>query len=96
MPRIETEFEFDMGFCFGIRFASYAVFFFFFFFFFTRIYRQHIARPVESDRSITSCSSARPSVRLISVFAVCMKKSWVLSYPLSAQQRLIRLDGCPG
>ena len=25
-----------------------------------------------------------------------MKKHWVLSYPLSAQQRLIRLGGCPG
>ena len=33
---------------------------------------------------------------LISVFAVRMKKAWVLSYPLSAKQRLIRLDGCPG
>ena len=26
-----------------------------------------------------------------SVFAVCMKRPWALSYPLSAQQRLIRL-----
>ena len=33
---------------------------------------------------------------LIRVFAVRMKKPWVLSYPLSAQQRLIRLGGCPG
>ena len=33
---------------------------------------------------------------LISVFAVRMKKPWVLSYPLSAQRRLIRLGGCPG
>ena len=31
-----------------------------------------------------------------SVFTVCMKKVWVLSYPLSAQRRLIRLGGCPG
>ena len=31
-----------------------------------------------------------------SVFAVRMKKSWVLSYPLSAQRRLIRLGGCQG
>ena len=31
-----------------------------------------------------------------SVFAVRMKKAWVLSYPLSTQQRLIRLGGCPG
>ena len=44
--------------------------------------------------------------RLIRVFTVRMKKAWVLSYPLSAQQRLrsawasakslIRLGGCPG
>ena len=33
---------------------------------------------------------------LIKVFAVRMKKAWVLSYPLSAQQRLIRLGGRPG
>ena len=31
-----------------------------------------------------------------SVFAVCMKKAKVLSYPLSAQRRLIRLGRCPG
>ena len=33
---------------------------------------------------------------LIRVFAVCMKKPWILSYPLSAQRRLIRLGRCPG
>ena len=43
MPGIEIEFEFDMVFCSGIRLAPYAVFF-------TRIYLQHIARPVKSDR----------------------------------------------
>ena len=43
-PRIETEFEFDM-FCFGICLAPYAVFS-------SRIYLQHIARSVESDRPI--------------------------------------------
>ena len=32
---------------------------------------------------------------LIRVFAVCMKKAWVLSYPLSGQWRLIRLGACP-
>ena len=45
MPRIEIEFEFDMVFCFGIHLAPYAVFS-------TRIYLQHIAQPVESDRPI--------------------------------------------
>ena len=45
MPRIEIAFEFDMVFCFGIRLAPYVVFS-------TRIYLQHIARPVESDRPI--------------------------------------------
>ena len=48
MPRIEIEFEFDMVFYFGIRLALYAVVVVFF----TRIYLQHIARPVESDRTI--------------------------------------------
>ena len=33
---------------------------------------------------------------LIRVFAVHTKKTWVLSYPLSAQPRLIRLGWCPG
>ena len=33
---------------------------------------------------------------LIRAFAVCMTKAWVLSYPLSAQRRLIKLGGCPG
>ena len=32
----------------------------------------------------------------IRVFTVRMKKAWFLTYPLSAQQRLIRLGGCPG
>ena len=31
-----------------------------------------------------------------SVFAVRMKKAWVLSYPLSAQRKLIRLGQCTG
>ena len=33
---------------------------------------------------------------LTRVFTVRMKKAWVLSYPLNAQRRLIRLGGCPG
>ena len=45
MPRTEIEFEFDMVFCFGIRLEPYAVFS-------TRVYLQHLARPVESDRPI--------------------------------------------
>ena len=58
MPSIEIEFEFDMVFCFGIRLALYAVFS-------TRIYLQHIARPVESDRPINIvfvCPPVRSSV----------------------------------
>ena len=54
MPRIEIEFEFDMVFCFGIHLASYAVVS-------TRIYLQHIVRPVESDRSI-NIVFVRPSI----------------------------------
>ena len=41
-------------------------------------------RPADSDQA-----GHPPS--LIRVFAVGMKKAWVLSYPLSAQLRLIRL-----
>ena len=33
---------------------------------------------------------------LIRVFAVRMKKAWILSYPLSTGKTLIRLGGCPG
>ena len=47
MPRTEIEFEFDMVFCFGIRLGPFAVFS-------TRIYLQHIARPVESDCPINN------------------------------------------
>ena len=32
--------------------------------------------------------SAKTSSQIWSVFAVCMKKAWVLNYPLSAQRRL--------
>ena len=55
MPRIEIEFEFHMVFCFSIRLAPYAVFFS------TRIYLQHIARPVESERPI-DIMFVRPSL----------------------------------
>ena len=54
MPRVDIEFEFDMVFCFGIHLAAYAVVF-------TRIYLQHIARPIESDRPI-NIVFVRPSV----------------------------------
>ena len=45
-----------------------------------------------------SVDSDQPGLppRLIRVFAVRMKNAWVLSYPLSAQQRLIKLGGCSG
>ena len=52
--RIKIEFMFDMVFCFGIRLAPYAVFS-------SRIYLQHISRPVESDRPI-NIAFVRPSV----------------------------------
>ena len=54
MPSSETEFEFDMVFCFGIRLALFTVFF-------TRIYLQHITGPVESDHPI-NIVIVRPSV----------------------------------
>ena len=46
-------------------------------------------RPVKTQISLGICP-------VWSVFAVRMKKAWVLSYPLRAQRRLIRLGGCPG
>ena len=55
MPRIEIEFKFDMIFSFGKRLAPYAVFS-------SRIYLQHIARPVERDRHI-DIAFVYPSVR---------------------------------
>ena len=55
MPRTETEFGFDMVFCFGICLAPYAVFS-------TRIYLQHIARPAETDRPL-NIVFVRSSVR---------------------------------
>ena len=36
---------------------------------------------------------AAQETSLIRVFAVHMKKAWVLSHPLSAERRLIRLGG---
>ena len=48
---------------------------------------------VWAQRRLRSAWAAAQSDR---VFAVRMKKLWVLSYPLSAQRRLIRLGGCPG
>ena len=46
-------------------------------------------RPAKTQISLGICP-------VWSVFTVCMKKASVLSYPLSAQQRLIRLGRCPG
>ena len=57
MPRIE--FEFDMVFCFGIHLTPYVLFS-------TRIYLQHIARPVESDHPLNIvfvCLSVRQFFR---------------------------------
>ena len=52
----------------------------------------------QQNECAPSADSDQPghSPSLIRVFAVRMKKAWVLSYPLSAQRRLIRLVGCPG
>ena len=47
----------------------------------------------QQNESVTSEDSDQPGhpPSLIRVLAVCMKKAWVLSYPLSPQRRLIRL-----
>ena len=46
-------------------------------------------RPAKTQTNLGICP-------VWSVFAVRMKKAWVLSYPLSAQWRLIILGRCPG
>ena len=45
-------------------------------------------RPMKTQISLCICPDW-------SVFAVSMKKAWVLSCPLSAEPRLIRVGGCP-
>ena len=47
-----------------------------------------------AQRRLRSAWASAQSDRWIRMFAVPMKKPWVFSYPLSAQQRLIRLGGC--
>ena len=42
-----------------------------------------------------TCVQRRLRSDWANVFAVHMKKGWVLSYPFSAQRRLIRLGRCP-
>ena len=54
--------------------------------------RQNLQNGMCAQRRLRSAwASAK-----IWVFAFRMKKIWFLSYPLSAQRRLIRLGGCPG
>ena len=54
-----------------------------------------MTKPIKCVRSEDSDQPGHP-LSLVRVFAVRMKKAWVLSYPLSAQRRLIRLGGRPG
>ena len=57
--------------------------------------------PYDKTNKMT-CAPSKDSVQpghplsLTRVFTVCMKEHWALGYPLCAQWRLIRLDGCPG
>ena len=52
----------------------------------------------QQNECALSKDSDQPGHRpcLIRVFAIRMKKSWVLIYSLSVQRRPIRLGGCPG
>ena len=58
--------------------------------------------PVHDKTNNMACVPSKDSDQpgyppsLIRVFAVRMKKAWVLSYPLSTQRRLIRMGRCPG
>ena len=51
-----------------------------------------------SVKTTWAASWQKPTIwpSLIRVFAVRMKKAWVLRYPLSAVKMLIRLGRCPG
>ena len=61
-----------------------------------------IKRAISLQNQQSECAPSEDSDQpghppsLIWVFAVRMKKAWVLSYPLSVQRRLIRLGRCPG
>ena len=65
-------------------------------------YKCDITEPPQDKTNRMACELSEYSDQpghppsLIRVFAVRMKKAWVLSFPLSAQRRLIRLGGCPG
>ena len=52
--------------------------------------------PHDKTNKMVCAPSEDWSVLASAVLAVRMKKDWVLSYPLGAQRRLIRLGGCPG
>ena len=60
----------------------------------------HYEEPEVGSRGIWAASWQNKQngmcAQQIRVFAVRMKKAWVLSYPLSTKRRLIRLGGCPG
>ena len=51
--------------------------------------QQNGCAPSEDSGSAWASAQSDQSLR-------CPHKAWVLSYPLSAQRRLIRLGGCPG
>ena len=60
----------------------------------------HLSRSITNQQNIrvpsedTDQPGQPPSLIIIIVFR--LKKPWVLSYPVSAQRRLIRLGGCTG
>ena len=56
-----------------------------------QVWTQEPFEPPHDKTNKMACAHSEDSDQqpsLIRVFAVCMKKAWVLSYPLSAQQRL--------
>ena len=66
------------------------------------LHNRIITRMIFDKTNKMTCASREDSGQpghppsLIRVFAVRMKKPWALSYPLSAQRRLIRQGECPG
>ena len=66
----------------------------------TSFYSRYLSRSMTKPTKWPVCQTKTHislGIRLVwLVFAVRMKKPWILSYPLRVQQRLIRLGGCPG
>ena len=83
-----------IGSCYSLACGKKEKYFAFFFIFYSDTYRNvtwyksNWAATWENQQNDCAPSEDSDHPSLIRVFTVCMKKAWVLSYPLSAQRRL--------